>query len=328
MKQDNYSNDISIRQKASDKAKIRGTKSGLNLSEAETLTLINELEIHQIELEMMEEEVMLARNRAEIAAKKADTALQKYTECDSALKESKAVIERQNKQLQDYRDKFNSIVDIDLRSPFTSLLALSEMITDEGRKLSMEEYINLSKVTRNSVENVHNSVENLLSLMLHNGSIIYLPMKLSLPDMFSQSIEWINGRAMQKGITVYRESTGVDYIYADDKMIAAVLRYLLDTAVKSTQNNGKVILTSKEMQDGKVELSVTYTGIGISGDLIGSRSKLREKAGKLGTDGERSSAIEFNLCAEFVEMHNGKIWVETQEGIGGSFCFTLPKCKG
>ncbi len=149
--------------------------------------------------------------------------------------------------------------------------------------------------------------------------------ELSLSDIFSDHVGSIEERARQKGITVFYESTAVKKIYADENIINTVLRNLLANALKFTARGGEVTLRAKEREDGMTEISVIDTGVGIHKDVIDKLFILGEKVGTTGTEDEPSTGLGLILCKEFVEKHGGKIWAESQENVGSTFYFTIPK---
>jgi two-component system sensor histidine kinase/response regulator len=73
-----------------------------------------------------------------------------------------------------------------------------------------------------------------------------------------------------------------------------------------------------------VEVRITDTGIGMTPELKAKLFKMNEKTNRPGTSGEPSSGLGLLLCKEFVEKHSGKIWVESEEGKGSTFSFTIP----
>ena len=243
-------------------------------------------------------------------------------------------ISRTNLELQrrnSEKDKFFSIIAHDLRSPFTGLLGLTELMTAEGNKMSIEEYDQMSNLLRESVVNVYQLLENLLEwAMVQKNMVDFTPIELRLSDIFSLSIKSIEERARQKAITIFLacpdsigESTEVEKIFADEKMISTVLRNLLTNAIKFTKKGGEVTIGAKETEAGMVEISVTDTGVGIPADVIDKLFIAGEKVGTTGTEGEPSTGLGLILCKEFVEKHKGKIWVESREGVGSTFYFTL-----
>ncbi len=224
------------------------------------------------------------------------------------------------------KDKFFSIIAHDLRSPFTGILGITEIMASDDGELSLEGYANLSKPLRKSVENVYKLLENLLEwAMFQKGTIDYSPAELSLSDMLSHNIDSIKERARQKEITIISETSNVKKIFADENMINSIHRNLLSNAVKFTNRGGQVTVSAKETGEGMIEISVSDTGVGIPKDVIDKLFILGEKVGSIGTEREPSTGLGLILCKEFVEKHRGKIWVESEEGVGSKFSFTIPE---
>ena len=115
------------------------------------------------------------------------------------------------------------------------------------------------------------------------------------------------------------------FVYADEEMLNSILRNLLTNAVKFTSKNGKVIVNAKGADNNFVEIAVTDNGIGMADDLRRKLFRIEEKVGRKGTEGEESTGMGLLVCKEFVEKNGGKIWVESKEGTGSTFYFTVPK---
>ena len=227
-------------------------------------------------------------------------------------------------RLSTEKDKLFSIIAHDLRSPFHGLLGLTEILATNCNEMSSEEISKFSSKLHDSVINLYALLGNLLEWgQLQKGTIGFMPETLYLYGIFSKSIDSIIQRAFQKGITIFNEIPETLKIYADEKMISSVLRNLLFNAIKFTRNGGKVIGKARKTYDGLVEISVTDTGVGILRDNIGKLFKLGEKVSSLGTDNEPSTGLGLVLCKEFIEKNGGKIWVESEEGVGSTFYFTL-----
>jgi signal transduction histidine kinase len=224
------------------------------------------------------------------------------------------------------KDKFFSIIAHDLKSPFVGLLSLTELMADKTENFSLAEFAEFSKSLNETACNLYKLLENLLEwAMLQNGSINFTPKDFDLSKMISQGINTINQRALQKRITIINKIDNSQKVYADEKMISTVLRNLLSNAVKFTHQNGMVTISAKEIEDQMIEIFIKDSGIGMPKSIVEKLFELGEKTGRQGTDGELSTGLGLLLCKEFVEKNGGKILVESEEGVGSAFYFTLPK---
>ena len=224
------------------------------------------------------------------------------------------------------KDKFFSIIAHDLRSPFNGLLTLTELMSDSSENFTSEEFIENSNLLNEAANNLYKLLENLLEwAQVQRGSINFTPIDADLSKMVLQSIESVNQRALQKRITINNEIVGTQKVLADEKMIGTVLRNLLTNAIKFTRKDGKVIVKSERSNNGTIEISVEDNGVGMADKNIKRLFKIEEKVSSQGTDGEASTGLGLLLCKEFIEMHGGNILVDSKEGKGSKFSFTLQK---
>ena len=223
------------------------------------------------------------------------------------------------------KDKFFSIIGHDLKSPLQGLLGLSEILAIGDEDFSKAELAEYGKALHESTSNLFKLIENLLEwAQMQRGSIKFTPQELYLYKVISQNIETIKFRALQKGITIINEIPLIEKIYADEKMIDTILRNLFSNAVKFTRRDGKVIIRAKKIDSKLLEISVIDTGVGMSEEKVKKLFKIDEMVSSKGTEGEPSTGLGLLLCKEFVEKHGGRIWVDSEEGRGSTFTFSLP----
>ena len=227
------------------------------------------------------------------------------------------------------KDKFFSIIAHDLRTPFNGFLNLTELMADTTEKFSLEEFAEYSKMLNNAAQNIFMLLNNLLEwAQIQKGSIKFAPQNSDLSRMVSQSIDTIYQSALQKRIAIVNEINIPQKVYADEKSINTVLRNLLSNAIKFTRVDGKVIVKSRRFDDSTLQVSIQDNGVGISENEVKKLFRIEEKVSSLGTEGEPSTGLGLFLCKEFIEMHGGKIWAESEIEKGSTFSFTLREENG
>ncbi len=107
-------------------------------------------------------------------------------------------------------------------------------------------------------------------------------------------------------------------------MISSVIQNLITNAIKFSQPGTAIILSCKD-NNGFAEISVKDSGVGICEENIKKLFKIEEQFTTKGTNEETGSGLGLILCKEFIEKNGGQIWVESSEGNGTTFSFTLPK---
>lgn len=113
-------------------------------------------------------------------------------------------------------------------------------------------------------------------------------------------------------------------VYADENMFGSIMRNLITNAVKFTPKGGKVNVLAQSAADKSIQISIQDTGIGMSQKMVENLFLLNVQNGRKGTDGEPSTGLGLLLCKEFIEKHNGRIWVESEERKGSTFYCTFP----
>jgi PAS domain S-box-containing protein len=248
------------------------------------------------------------------------------------ITERKAVekeIIKQNSDLQrlvSEKDKFFSIISHDLRSPFNSFLGLTQIMAEELPSLTMDQLQKFAESMRKSATNLFRLLENLLEWsQIQQGTIPFNPEILDLHIVVKESTEMIMDTAEKKDLKIFYEIPTDIKVFGDNNMLQSVFRNLFSNAVKFTPVYGKIYIAAKMLSDDVVEVSIKDTGIGIRKDRIESLFSLNANSSRKGTEGELGSGLGLILCREFIEKQGGKIWIESEEGKGSSFFFTLGK---
>jgi PAS domain S-box-containing protein len=242
-------------------------------------------------------------------------------------KKAELIIQQKNKQLQelnDTKDKFFSIIAHDLKSPFLGFLGLTQDIIKSASNISVQELSQLGKTMNETADNLFKLLQNLLEwAQLQSGSGKIVLKDILLTDMIAENVEMTKSRSEQKGISIINMVTNPINAYADEKMINSVLMNLLSNAIKFTHQNGAVTISAKKTENQMIEISIRDTGVGMPKNMIEKLFKVGENIGRKGTEGELSTGLGLLLCKEFVDRNGGKIWVESEEGKGSTFIFTL-----
>jgi signal transduction histidine kinase/FixJ family two-component response regulator len=236
------------------------------------------------------------------------------------LKESAAHL----KSLNAMKDKFFGIIAHDLRNPFSILLGSSELLMNYTERLNIGDIQKISLSIYNSAKNGFTLLENLLEWSRsQTGSLKFNPEKVNIRELVEFNIASMKVYIENKKIALESDITEEFEVKADRNMINTVMRNLLNNAVKFTHINGRIMVSASK-QDNNLVLSVKDTGIGISAANIEKLFRIDTHFTNTGTAQERGTGLGLLLCKEFVEKHGGEIWVESLEGQGSEFKFSIP----
>lgn len=242
------------------------------------------------------------------------------------LKISREKADLYNKQLEQEiatRDKLFSIIAHDLRSPFAVLLAGSEMLYKNPKMFDEEEMQKHHKLLYRASKNTFELLENLLDwTKMKAGIADPYPQSLDLNKLIKNQISFFKEPSDFKNITIQFSDNKICEANGDRLMIDTVLRNLISNAIKFTPKHGRICV-SANMADDKVIVTVEDTGIGIKKKDIGKLFNPDITWTTRGTDNEKGSGLGLQLCKEFIMKNGGEIWVESEEGKGSRFSFSL-----
>jgi signal transduction histidine kinase len=145
-----------------------------------------------------------------------------------------------------------------------------------------------------------------------------------LPLAIENARTFVRERATKHGINLdVTVDEHLGEFTGDERKIKQILLNLLSNAVKFTPEGGRIGINARQV-DGSVEISVSDTGIGISPE---DQARIFEEFRQVGGDyahKTEGTGLGLTLAKKFVELHGGKIWVESEVGKGSRFIFTLP----
>jgi PAS domain S-box-containing protein len=222
------------------------------------------------------------------------------------------------------KDKFFSIIAHDLRGPMSSFVAATQILTEAVQSMTLDEIRDITLTMKESATNIYGLLENLLEWSrLKRGIMEFAPEKMDVRARIVSGMEVVTDAALKKEIEISIDVPDNMEIVADSHMFEAVIRNLVSNAVKFTPKGGKIHILAGATGKNAIEIRVSDSGIGMNTELRNKLFLLNEKTSRKGTEGEPSSGLGLLLCKEFIEQHNGKIWVESEVGKGSTFCFTI-----
>jgi GAF domain-containing protein len=233
---------------------------------------------------------------------------------------------RQIEAANRHKSEFLANMSHELRTPLNAIIGFSEVL---GERMFGE----LNEKQAEYTDDILSSGRHLLSLIneildlskVEAGRMELELNKFDLPLAIENARTFVRERAVKHGINLevsVDERLG-DYV-GDERKIKQILLNLLSNAVKFTPEGGRIGIKARQA-DGSVEISVSDTGIGISPD---DQPRIFEEFRQVGTDYAHKvegTGLGLTLAKKFVELHGGKIWVESEVGKGSTFSFTLPQ---
>jgi PAS domain S-box-containing protein len=261
----------------------------------------------------------------------------KYNNQPALMNIVRDITERKNSemQLQKYaialskqiaeKDKFFSIIAHDLRGPFNGFLELSNLMAEESFNIPMDDMRKMAAAMKKSATNLFRLLGNLLEWSrMQRGITTYNPTPIFLNPKIGEITGLAQETALKKGIEIRYNIPAEMVVFADENMLEGILRNLTANAVKYTNAGGSIIVSAKYIAGDNVEFSIKDTGIGMSPAILDNLFNIDVNTNRKGTAGELSTGLGLIICKDFIEKHNSKLRIESEQGKGSTFKFTIP----
>jgi signal transduction histidine kinase/HAMP domain-containing protein len=245
------------------------------------------------------------------------------------LKEKTAQLEIANIELSEanrHKSQFLANVSHELRTPLNAIIGSTDNMLDGiTGELNKKQARYLARTQANA-EQLNLLIEDLLDLsVIESGKIDIKAKNLSVASLITEVAESLKPIAEQK--PVYLEIGSMDAnltAWADRDRIVQVLNNLIGNALKFTSPQGKVKVAAQRNGAGWVQVSVTDTGPGISPEQTDKIFDEFYQIPQTGRPKLKGMGLGLTIAKKLLEMHGGKIWVQSELGKGSTFFFTLP----
>ncbi|MCF8243059.1 MAG: PAS domain S-box protein [Melioribacteraceae bacterium] len=226
------------------------------------------------------------------------------------------------KELNEIKTRFISMVSHEFRTPLTSILASADLIELYGRKWSDEKFYKKVNTIQESVGDMVGLLEDVLTLSrTDRGKIAFDPGAVNIYDSILELIERVKLNAHNSHVIKFEYKTEIKKIIADEKLISHIIDNLLTNAVKFSKL-GSEIIVRVDLKNNMLVLEVIDEGEGIPEKeiqfIFDAFYRARNIAHINGT------GLGLSIVKSFVELHKGKILVESQLGAGTKFNIQLP----
>lgn len=221
------------------------------------------------------------------------------------------------------KDTFLANMSHELRTPLNAIIGFSQILKSRNDiPKNLIPYIEKIGIAGNNLLNLVNTILDFAKI--EAGKISFHPKTIMIAPMLEEIKTLIAPMAQEKGLTLVFPGEISLVLFADEQLLKQVLINLLSNAVKFTPRGGKVELAIT-VEEEDIKISVSDTGIGIPKDAIGKLFKPFEQAHNNNDTKVKGTGLGLTISKKIIEeLHNGSIWVESEEGKGTTFYITLP----
>ena len=223
-----------------------------------------------------------------------------------------------------HKSEFLANMSHEFRTPLNAIIGFSQVLRERM-------FGDVNEKQTEYLDDILSSGHHLLSLIndvldlskVEAGQIELEVAPFSLREALERGVVMVRERATKDGVRVGLEAQpDIDLVDGDERRIRQVIFNLLSNAVKFTPAGGAVGVTAARV-DGEVRVSVADTGPGLAGE---DHERIFEEfqQSEVGLEQQEGTGLGLALSKRFVELHGGRIWVDSEPGEGSTFVFTLP----
>ena len=242
-------------------------------------------------------------------------------------KKSEDAIKKYIKELEDlntHKESVLAILSHDLRSPLSSIIGIASYLKENFHNMKPDDVQKMLDMLYKSATDELDMLDHLLEwARIKYASNVFSPTKIKLTEYINKVFENLNETASINTINLHQEIEADTSVFADDKMLISIIQNIVSNAIKHTEKGGKISVSAKRKED-KIIVQVKDSGVGMSKEIMDNLFKPQMKTLSEARKKNKGAGIGLLLVKGFLEKNGGEIWVESIEGEGSSFYFTLP----
>lgn len=242
-------------------------------------------------------------------------------------KKSEDAIKKYVKELEDlnaHKENVLAIVSHDLRSPLSGIISTAEYLKANLNRLEPHVIKEMLDLLHKTAVDELNMLDNLVEwARIKYASEAFSPTKIAPFQYVQKVFESLEKSASLNEIDLQNDIEINTSVFADEKMLISIIQNIVSNAIKHSFIGGKIIV-SAAVEAENVIIQIKDSGMGMSQEIqdklftpqMSTLSKARKD--------NKGAGIGLLLVKGFVEKNDGEIWVESKEGVGSTFSFTLP----
>jgi PAS domain S-box-containing protein len=242
-------------------------------------------------------------------------------------KQSEDAIKNYVKELEDlntHKESVMAILSHDLRSPLSAIIGTAKYLKENFRKMNPDTVQEMLDLLHKSSTDELEMLDYLVEwARIKYASDTFSPTKLKLIEYIDKVFETLNETASINTINLHHEIEENTSVFADSKMLISIIQNIVSNAIKHTEKGGTITVSAKSKED-KIIVQIKDTGIGMSKEIMEKLFTPQMKTLSETRKKNKGAGIGLLLVKGFLEKNGGEIWVESIEGEGSTFYFTLP----
>jgi two-component system CheB/CheR fusion protein len=231
---------------------------------------------------------------------------------------------RELEELNTHKESVLAILSHDLRSPLSAIIGTAKYLKKNFHKMKPDAAQEMLDLLYKSAVDELDMLDYLVEwARIKYASDTFTPTQLKLTEYIDKVFETLNETASVNTINLRHEVIADTSVFADSKMLLSIIQNIVSNAIKHTGKGGTITVSAKS-KDDKIIVQIKDTGIGMSKEIMEKLFTPQMKTLSETRKKNKGAGIGLLLVKGFLEKNGGEIWVESIEGEGSSFYFTLP----
>jgi PAS domain S-box-containing protein len=231
---------------------------------------------------------------------------------------------RDLEELNTHKESVLAILSHDLRSPLSAIIGTAKYLKENFQKMKPDAVQEMLDLLYKSSTDELDMLDYLVEwARIKYAADAFSPGKIKLTEYIDKVFETLNETASVNAINLHHEIEENISVFADGKMLISIIQNIVSNALKHTEKGGTITVSAK-IKDGKIIVQVRDTGVGMSEEIMNKLFTPQMKSLSETRKKNKGAGIGLLLVKGFLEKNGGEIWVESIEGEGSSFYFTLP----
>ncbi len=245
-------------------------------------------------------------------------------------KQSEDAIKKYIKELEElntHKESVMAILSHDLRSPLSSIIGAAKYLKDNFQKMKTEQVQEMLEMLYKSSKEELEMLDYLVEwARIKYASDAFTPTEIYLNQYIDTVFKSLSDTAAIKTVNLNHDIEENTLVFADSKMLISIIQNIVANAINHTDKGGYVNISAKN-EDDKIIVQIKDNGVGMSKEIQEKLFKPQMKTLSETRKKHKGAGIGLLLVKGFLEKNGGEIWVESIEGEGASFYFTLPVKK-
>jgi two-component system CheB/CheR fusion protein len=231
---------------------------------------------------------------------------------------------RELEDLNKHKESVLAILSHDLRSPLSAIIGIVEYLKEYSHTMKPDDI-------REMVDMLYKSSTDELEMLdylvewarIKYAADVFSPTKIKLTEYINKVLDTLKETASINAINLHHEIEADTSVFADGKMLVSIIQNIVSNAIKHSEKGGTITVSAKS-KDDKIIIQVKDTGVGMSKEIMESLFTPQLKTLSETREKNKGAGIGLLLVKGFLDKNDGEVWVESIEGEGSSFYFTLP----